>query len=126
MRIHINIETDIDTCVHCPFWAMDTAQNIQYCHYKRKDLDTSQTRHPPVPDWCPFIKDKHEPDRALMLYNNLREQFPEIIPNLLYWEYIGKNKLSVLVKIPETEQHAQGVYEYYSDRSPKLDFYMPY
>ena len=60
MQIRINIEQDIDTCVHCPFWAMYTTQNIQYCHYNERNLDTSQTTHPPVPDWCPFIKDEHE------------------------------------------------------------------
>ena len=55
MKININIETDIETCVHCPFWGLDSAQNIQYCGYKKKDLDTSKTSHPAVPDWCPFI-----------------------------------------------------------------------
>ena len=102
MKLHIDIECETETCVHCPFWAMDATQNIQYCYYNKKDLDTSQTTHPPVPDWCTFIKDKHESANALMLYNKFREQFPE------------------------TGQHAQGVYEYYTDRKPKLDFYITY
>ena len=66
MKININIETDIETCVHCPFWGLDSAQNIQYCSYKHQDLDTSKTSHPAVPDWCPFIvKEENDMDPAI-------------------------------------------------------------
>lgn len=27
MKIHINIEKDLETCVDCPFWGLDSAQN---------------------------------------------------------------------------------------------------
>ena len=99
-KIHINIETNIETCVDCPFWGFDEERpnNGQYCHYKQKALEPVDSSHPPVQEWCPFIvKDENKPDPALTLYNKFREAFPEMVPHILEWEHLGENRL--LMKI---------------------------
>lgn len=96
MKIHINIEKDIETCVDCPFWGFDEEMpnNGQYCHYKQKALEPVNSSHPPVQAWCPFIvKEENKPDPALTLYNKFREQFPDIISRLVEWKYLGDNML---------------------------------
>lgn len=90
-NLHIDIECETETCVHCPFWAMDVAKGIQYCHYMTRDLDTSRTSHPPIPEWCPFLPK----DPAVKAYIAFCNEFPEIAPRVTQWQDIGNNELAI-------------------------------